>query len=615
MSWYIMPSGQPWYATDGSSLARALVADGALLLADADVAAARAAWDARVPGPGGLPADWATQQELLAYLRDAEAAATAADSAKADAVAAVGLVQREQAGGVAGLDGSGKLYEARVPDRLSDVSLSAGFARNGRSVGRRSRDLLSMLGDRIIVGGNVVPTPAQVAGGPPAWALLWKGIVEDDGTRKWVTDQLDFLAGPLVAGNTVRVIGAAGHIWLGTYFTREEYLGAVKWFCDYATTKGLMIYPSLIGDWRDFSADFTPSYPGIDAKADLLAVAQLLDTYGNVIGLDLCNEYTGHAPAGKTGYDNLAQVESLMNDLIRPAGVSLPLTASLAVFDAPNLAGSGSEEADTFDFLDRHIYFNAGVPIPAQIASLSSLLRTRAHTDTPLLIGEANLGGNVFAASTNEDRAAYIDALAELCTHSRVAGFLTWAIADQGTTADLKYGLYSGLPGATPVARVPQCAAIKRAPRRRQGNGITRWLVTDLAAPYNAMTDIVLTGNGRDVGGFLRGQGNSFITVPEAGTYQVTFGINFSTSDVTANAAYDAWVYVPDPLTGDRDERIVSIRDSKIAGGMTSTRTVWLAADTTLAASIYVGNTSGGGPATIMAGDTRTFVSVARVGP
>lgn len=49
----------------------------------------------------------------------------AAKAARDEAVAAAASVQREQANGVAGLTSSGKLFETRIPDRLSDTALKS----------------------------------------------------------------------------------------------------------------------------------------------------------------------------------------------------------------------------------------------------------------------------------------------------------------------------------------------------------------------------------------------------------------------------------------------------------------------------------------------------------
>lgn len=501
-----------------------------------------------------------------------------------------------------------QLEEPGTPARVVADAL---FARTGQAISRPNRDIRTTLAGRLLVGANGVPTPAQVAAGATAWALLVRGIIDNTGnSRQWVSAQHSAFAGEYCDGNAVRWIGAAGYI--GDMFTLEEYLFAMGFIVDDATSKGLMVYPCLFGDWRDFGSGGSPVYPDADQRANLLAVAKFLDGYGSVIGLDLCNEYRGHPPAGQDGYDNLFEIVDLMDNLIRPAGVSLPLSASVPVFDAANLAGSAYEEADWFDIADRHPYFESGVPLASQIAALSTLLRTRSHTDTPIIFGEANLGATPFPTSSNNDRAAYIDAMAALSAHPRVAGFFTWAIADQGTTSELKYGLFSGTPGGALTPRAPQCAAIKRAARRHQGMSITKWLNAPLEADENTFTDIVLNGVTEDVGGFNRGGGLAFVTIPETRVYQVTLTVNFSSLDATAG--FDCWAYIPDPDTGDRDARIVSIRaDGGVKGGYSASTTLRLAADTQIAATIYYANVDGGGPAVFMEGATRTCLSIAAV--
>lgn len=132
MSWYLMPSGQPWYAPDGSSLASALLGDGATVLDEEDVAAAIAAWNDRVPGPAGHPADWATQLELIGYRDEALAAR--------DQVLEFGDTQETM---VAGFIGGGGPVDAAlttaiagdIPDAGTPIgsALSATYAHLNRS--------------------------------------------------------------------------------------------------------------------------------------------------------------------------------------------------------------------------------------------------------------------------------------------------------------------------------------------------------------------------------------------------------------------------------------------------------------------------------------------------
>lgn len=104
MSWYILPSGQPWYATDGSRLAEVLVGDGATVLPPEDVDAAREAWETHTPGPAGHPADWATVGQINTARDQATAAAAAADL---DAAQIATTLQQALAAGLAPDPGDG----------------------------------------------------------------------------------------------------------------------------------------------------------------------------------------------------------------------------------------------------------------------------------------------------------------------------------------------------------------------------------------------------------------------------------------------------------------------------------------------------------------------------
>lgn len=88
---------------------------------------------------GGASSAWDTLQELKGLVDSGDAADQAAI---ANLVTLLGqkipAVDRESAGGVAGLTTAGKLYEARIPDRLTDASLDKRYAR-GNSIGTKLR--------------------------------------------------------------------------------------------------------------------------------------------------------------------------------------------------------------------------------------------------------------------------------------------------------------------------------------------------------------------------------------------------------------------------------------------------------------------------------------------
>lgn len=73
------------------------------------------------PNPGNQIPAW------TAVVSQATSAATVATEAKEEAVAAAESVQRDQPGGVAPLDGSKKIPEPNLPERLTPAGLSATF--------------------------------------------------------------------------------------------------------------------------------------------------------------------------------------------------------------------------------------------------------------------------------------------------------------------------------------------------------------------------------------------------------------------------------------------------------------------------------------------------------
>lgn len=83
---------------------------------------------------GPAPESWSfnglvNRQELEEYVQSAAGVLlTDTQTARDQAQTAAASVQRELANGVAGLNAAGKLYEARIPTRLSDASLAAAYA-------------------------------------------------------------------------------------------------------------------------------------------------------------------------------------------------------------------------------------------------------------------------------------------------------------------------------------------------------------------------------------------------------------------------------------------------------------------------------------------------------
>jgi hypothetical protein len=171
--------------------------------------------------------------------------------------------------------------------------------------------------------------------------------------------------------------------------------------------------------------------------AEVVAFAQLVDGYSNVVGIDLFNEWdVWRGQLGIVG--NQAALELYKADLIswfnavRAAGVTVPLTMSSSEQSYANDGGSQSYVRDVVDFFDNHFYSD-----PLTLGQ-NPINWVDAYAK-PCLVGE--FGQNLASVSPTR-LAQYTSVRDNLQADARCAGTFAWAVADQGTTDGLKYGMF-----------------------------------------------------------------------------------------------------------------------------------------------------------------------------
>jgi len=411
------------------------------------------------------------------------------------------------------------------PASATRVSLSSTYAPRA-NVGTRVPNITNPLlgGTDLLIGGNIVPTPTQVALGVTAWATFWQGIVNGDGTLAWVTAQVDALRGASTKGNAVRIIGCNGGIRQG-FYTRAQYIAAWQAVSDYCASVGVVIYPALGSSWNDFGVGCnTPAlWPTTADADDMAAVALALSRMGNIVAFDVVQEYRANMPTAATILDAQAQLTTVFT-AIRAAGVSTPLTASNPVFNDANWTGYNIDTEPAFmDFIDRHMYYPAGtLPTVTGISAVYALIGSR----TPVVIGEVGILVNASGAN----RTAIFNSIRDVLRGSRIVGAFAWSIGDQDTVSTNQYGLFSGAPGGALTARTDVTVPFLTWPRRKQATTMTKYASTDQTALTMTTVNIALGGTAFDCGGLGAGGSGVQATIPVGmgGTYRVTLSVGLT---------------------------------------------------------------------------------------
>lgn len=307
--------------------------------------------------------------------------------------------------------------------------------RTNQSLSSHTRLASASIAAPKIKGGNIVPKP--LAGPPGLWA-------EWDWTN-WIKPQVD--RAMALGLNAIRIIGAPQVVLarinpdlpaipLATYIARWEQLAT------YCQENGLRLYPSLTEKWAYMYTQFgglggVPPWNFRDPAVTsvITASAAALAKYPNVIGFDIFQEGGGSHSDGLTVDDVLALYAA-----IRRVAPNVPLTTSDSSGSYPTAEAFWQDteslsyqlwvHPDGADFVDVHIYLE-GVD-PTQIDSLIQ------RTKLPVLIGEYGGGQDIPAHA----RIARYESAQRLHNRVDILGSFVWALADQGTTDDKRFGVF-----------------------------------------------------------------------------------------------------------------------------------------------------------------------------
>ncbi len=306
----------------------------------------------------------------------------------------------------------------------------------------------SLIQDGKIKGGNIVPKPS--AGPSGLWAE-WDWA-------NWIKPQVDRAIA--LGLNAIRIIGAPQVVLVRTSsdlpaISSSTYNARWEQLASYCLDNGLRLYPSLTEKWAYMYAKFgglggVPPWNFQDPTVTsvITSSALALSKYPNVIGFDIFQEGGGSHSDGLELADVLALYAA-----IRQVAPAIPLTTSdssgsYSTADAfwnnsTSLSHQLWARPDGADFVDVHVYLESVDP-----PDIDTFIK---GTERPVIIGEYGGGQDI----TSVARAGRYKSAQGLHNRSEVIGSFVWALADQGTTDDKKYGVFDNTGFSQPAYPSP----------------------------------------------------------------------------------------------------------------------------------------------------------------
>lgn len=265
-----------------------------------------------------------------------------------------------------------------------------------------------------LIGGNIVPTVAEVDIGAAGWKQLH--VDWDDGGWDWVERQVDTAVGQCGV-NCIRMIGDYIGVHDGT-FTQATYNSHWVQLLDKCAAFSPKVYVYVCcGDQNQIS--------GISNSALIANASSLLEAlaaYDNVPAADLISEMNanGSASIANAVYTGVKSNTSL----------SLTLSNTQKVTDND---GSGWQASITVDHYDFHLYkMNGYGDVPLVASDLN------AWQGKPIILGEFGSP----KSDTKDQNASFINSLWQLIKRdARLAGGCLWALQDQSVSSSSEYGL------------------------------------------------------------------------------------------------------------------------------------------------------------------------------
>jgi regulator of sigma D len=273
-----------------------------------------------------------------------------------------------------------------------------------------------------LYGVNIVPTPTEVGTGVAAWANLHVDWPWD----AWIKPQIDSAASNGIGCNCIRMIGD----FLGVFtrlFSQATYNEHWTQLVSYCAKRG--VYVIVTGGDHSQVSEMIDR----DIESNVISLLDALSSFDNVAYVDVMQEQDAW------GVGNAAARTNAIYAAIK-ATTSLPLTFSSVRKLTDNDSSGWIESIKTScDVLDFHIYkalgYNGTPPFVA-----TDLNRWQAtYPDKEMVFGEV---GSPESDGEAENRAFVGNVFKLVARDPRLRSCCLWAAQDQGTTAQLKYGLF-----------------------------------------------------------------------------------------------------------------------------------------------------------------------------
>jgi hypothetical protein len=238
----------------------------------------------------------------------------------------------------------------------------------------------------------------------------------------WIKPQIDNAVA--LGANCVRLIGVIPDVCNGN-LSQATYLARWQQFLDYTVSLGIYAYPcgGTIAFWSGVTL--------AQVQTMYTAWGPLMDSYANVIGIDVTNEcFPAGAVDGQTVDQILTTVTALTATL--RSVTSKPITNDRTAHSLPRWDYQEGAYIDALnDFHDIHSYYTQDPSDPHPWMN-------KWWGSKPILLGEIGCGLDLTSAQRT---ARYLAAKAMVDQNdSRFAGALSWAATD--TNLSTQYGLF-----------------------------------------------------------------------------------------------------------------------------------------------------------------------------
>lgn len=252
----------------------------------------------------------------------------------------------------------------------------------------------------------------------------------------WIRKQIDYAAS--LGSNVVRIIGDVTVVDSGS-ITQNTYNTRMQQFVDYCVSLGISVYYT---GCATYGTDGVSN--GTTALSDATIAGIINSNIGSITGASGAPDYSAYI----IGCDIVQEANANLNNtrvnniysLVKP---NVPSSIGCTFSNSNPMTSTGWMNLiiNSCDFLDYHIYPGSyggigNCPTPTTVTN--SLRAT--YPTKEILFGEGGASQGFTSQQVND----WIAGLATIgnMADAKVRGQMTWAVQDQGTQTDQKYGAF-----------------------------------------------------------------------------------------------------------------------------------------------------------------------------